>query len=103
MVGHCNAYIGCRYSRHDYLPWKFTKKLTLYPPTKPTTDQDMPIWIGNEDSDDESVQQLLTLDQALSFKDQTKDDLINTFITNSCSSQLPTFQFFSYILDCYCS
>jgi hypothetical protein len=28
----------------------------LYPPTKPSTNQEIPIWLENGDSDDENVQ-----------------------------------------------
>jgi hypothetical protein len=43
------------------------------------------MWVGNGDNDDEDVQQLLTIDLALSFKEKTKDDLICDLIIDPYS------------------
>ena len=85
-----NAYIGCRSNNMTISHRNSTKKVTLYPHVKPTTNHEMPIWMGNEDNDDESVHQILTLDQELSFKEEIEDDAINNFISNPYSSPQPT-------------
>jgi hypothetical protein len=37
-----DAYISCRSRRYDHLPWNSTKKMTLYPPAKPSLDLEIP-------------------------------------------------------------
>jgi hypothetical protein len=60
----------------------------------------MPIWVEGEDSDDEeSAHQLLTLDQVSLFQVKIEDDVINNFITNSCSSSQSTSQILNHIMD----
>jgi len=53
-----------------------TKKLTLYPPTKPSFNHEIPLWDQNEDNDEENFQQLIMDDLALAFKEKYDDDLI---------------------------
>jgi hypothetical protein len=55
----------------------YTNKITLYPLSKPSTNLDPPIWIGNEDSDEENGLQILTLDQMVLYKEETEDEIIN--------------------------
>jgi hypothetical protein len=59
-----------------------TKKPALNPPTKPSLADETPIWIGHEDSDDEKIQQIFTIESTLCFKEKTEDDLICVLITN---------------------
>jgi hypothetical protein len=54
-----------------------TKQLTLYPHATPRINNDNSVWV---DFDDQPTQPLLTIRQALSLKDSTKDEVINNFI-----------------------
>jgi hypothetical protein len=53
-----------------------TKKLTIYPPTKPSSNHEIPLWVENEDNDEENIQQLFMVDLSLVFKEKYDDDLI---------------------------
>jgi hypothetical protein len=54
-----------------------TKKLTLYPHATPTTEPENSLWM---DTEAESALPVITIGNALSFKDETEDELINYFI-----------------------
>jgi hypothetical protein len=54
-----------------------TKKLTLYPRATPSAEPENSLWM---DIEAESALPVLTIGKALSFKDKTEDDLINSFI-----------------------
>jgi hypothetical protein len=51
-----------------------TKKLTLYPLSKPSSDSETPSQV--DDSDEEVTQPLLSLEHASVFARSTEDDLI---------------------------
>jgi hypothetical protein len=53
------------------------KKLTLYPHATPSAELENSLWM---DTEAESALPMLTRRKALSFKDETKDELINCFI-----------------------
>jgi len=59
-----------------------TKNLSLYPPAKPDMDSGNPFWDEFEPDSDHS-QPLVTLRKAQYFKNETKDDIISDFISNS--------------------
>jgi hypothetical protein len=48
-----NAYIRYKFGDMTISHGNSTKKLNLYPPIKPSNDQQMPIWVENGDSDGE--------------------------------------------------
>jgi hypothetical protein len=54
-----------------------TKKLTLYPHVTPSAKPKNSLWM---DTEAESALPMLTIGKASSFKDETKDELINYFI-----------------------
>jgi hypothetical protein len=54
-----------------------TKKLTLYPHATPSVEPKNCLWMDIEDG---SALPVLTIGKALSFKDETEDELINRFI-----------------------
>ena len=56
-----------------------TKNLTLYPPARSSLEAETSSWM--EPEEEEGVQPLLTIGKALTFKDETKDDAINNFIS----------------------
>jgi hypothetical protein len=59
-----------------------TKQLTLYPHATPLASNDNSVWV---DFEDQPTQPLLTIGQALSLKDSTKDEIINNFICEPSS------------------
>ena len=56
-----------------------TKELTLYPQALPTPSSDDSLWV---DFDENSAHPMLTMGRARSFKDETEDDCINSFISD---------------------
>ena len=56
-----------------------TKVLTLYLPTRPNLEAETPLWMYLEE--EETVHPLLTIGKSLTFKDETEDDTINSFIS----------------------
>ena len=70
-----------------------TKNLTLYPLAQPTLEVETPLWMELEE--EEGVQPLLTIGKDLNFKDETKDDAINSFISEPTSVN----KFFYQILN----
>jgi hypothetical protein len=64
-----------------------TKKLSLYPPSKPNIDPKAPIWVDDgEDEYEEVSQQVFSVDQYLVVREKTEDDEINDFIASTSSS-----------------
>jgi len=63
----------------------YTKKLTLYPPSKPNISHETPMRVGNGDSDDDNVQQVFMIESSLCFKEKIEDDIICDIITNTYS------------------
>ena len=59
-----------------------TKQLTLYPHATPMINNDNSVWL---DYEDDETQPILTVEQALTFKDSTKDELISNFISKPSS------------------
>eukprot|EP00253_Pinus_taeda_P025341 PITA_25341 len=59
-----------------------TKQLTLYPHATPMINNDNSVWL---DYEDEETQPILTVGQALTFKDSTEDELISNFISEPSS------------------
>ena len=60
-----------------------TKILSLYPQARPNLEAETPMWMDLEE--EEGVQLLLTIGKFLTFKDETKDDTINSFISEPTS------------------
>ena len=59
-----------------------TKNLCLYPPEKPDMDSGNPLWYYFEPELNHS-KLLLTLGKAHYFKNETNDDMISSFVSNS--------------------
>jgi hypothetical protein len=51
-----DSYIDCISKDMTISHGKSTKKITLHPLSKPISDQETPLWIGNGDNDDEDFQ-----------------------------------------------
>jgi len=74
------------------------KNLVLYPPTKPSlpivnTQLDPPRYL------EENIRSPLTLEEALEFKNQTEDDVINNFINRPGFMNNPTCKVLKAILN----
>jgi hypothetical protein len=81
-----DAYISCRLENMTISHRTSTKKLTLYPPTKPIIDLETPLWVEGDDSDEEGEShQVLSIDQYLSIRDKIEDDEIIDYIASSSS------------------
>jgi hypothetical protein len=70
---------------YDYFPWNLYKETHTISSSKPRFSHETPMWVGNEDSDDDNVQQLLMIKSSLSFKEKTEDNLICDLLTNPYS------------------
>ena len=74
------------------------KNLALYPPAQPsltiikTNKQPISYLTVN-------IRSPLTIEDALDFKDQTKDDIISSFIHDPSSLTQPTFQLLNTVMD----
>eukprot|EP00253_Pinus_taeda_P020212 PITA_20212 len=73
-----------------------TKQLTLYPHATPMINNDNSVWL---DYEDEETQPILTVGQALTFKDSTEDELINNFISEPSSVSPEIHNHFTAILE----
>jgi hypothetical protein len=73
-----------------------TKKLTLYPPAKPSMETENPFWVDCEEGD---VQPLLTIGKSLSFKNETEDDTINSFISDPMVVTQEAYQTLDNVMD----
>jgi hypothetical protein len=63
------------------------KKLILYPPTKPVVENSL--WVEDPYEDEEIAQPLLTIEQSRGLKEQTKDNLLNQFLSTTDCIQYP--------------
>jgi hypothetical protein len=72
-----DAFISYRLGSRTISNGYETKHLTLYPYATPLSNNDNSVWV---DFDDQLTQPILTIEQALSHKDATEDEVINTFI-----------------------
>ena len=66
------------------------KDLTLYPLAWLSLEAEIPLWMELEE--EEGIQPLLTIGKALTFKDETKDDAINNFISEPTSVNKEVYQ-----------
>ena len=60
-----------------------TKSLTLYPLAQPSLEAETPLWMELEEED--NFQPLLMIGKSLTFKYETEDDAINSFISEPTS------------------
>jgi hypothetical protein len=75
-----DAFIGCRSGSMTISDGYNKKNLTLYPHATPRAEPENSLWM---DTEDENALPMLTIGKALSFKDETEDELINCFIYDS--------------------
>jgi hypothetical protein len=91
-----DAFIGCRYGSMTISDGYDTKKLTLYPHATPSVELENYLWM---DLEDESALPVLTIGKSLSFKDETEDEIINSFIYDPSSVTQNTYHRLSRIFD----
>lgn len=76
-----------------------TKNLVNYPPAEPTRTMESPLWDEYE-PEYEDICQILTIGKDLTFKYETKDVDINTFINNPNSASHPIQQLLEGVMSC---
>jgi hypothetical protein len=70
-LANADAYIICSSGNMTISHGTFTKQLTLYSPSKPCIDLETPLWVDEEDSEEQGeVHQVLSIDQYLSIRDK---------------------------------
>ena len=77
-----DAFISCRSGSMTISNGCETKQLTLYPHATPMINNDNSVWL---DYEDDETQPILTVGEALTFKDSTEDELISNFISKPSS------------------
>jgi len=85
-LANANAHIGYRGGNTNIYHDKHTKHHTLFPPSKPNTNHENTIWIENEEVDEESIQLVFSINTTLCLKDDTKNNIINGFLSNPSTS-----------------
>jgi hypothetical protein len=91
-----DAFISCRSGSMTISNGQETKQLTLYPHATPMINNDNSVWV---DYEDEETQPILTIGQALTFKDSTEDELISSFISEPSSVSPEMYNHFTAILE----
>jgi len=102
-----DAYIGYWSGNMVISNGEFTKNRFLYPLAKPSS-SDKPIFtvmqkyllMKDPESQNEEVIPILTISEALCFKDEMKDDAINTFLISPNSVSNLTHQLFESVMSC---
>lgn len=93
-----DAYIGYREGSMTIAKGDAIKNIVLYPPAKPSHPivkicKQPPVYL------EESIRSPFTVAEALEFKGQTKDDVINNFINQLANVSNVKFQMLKEILD----
>eukprot|EP00253_Pinus_taeda_P016231 PITA_16231 len=89
------AFINCRSGSMKISNGSEAKQLTLYPHATPMINNDNSVWL---DYDDEDTQPILTIVQALTFKDTIEDEVISNFIYEPSSVPSETYYQLTAIL-----
>ena len=71
-----NAYISCRVGNMTIKNGHMSKQLVLYPPTQPSLEHDLPLWLEEEEEDEAYSAQLYALEVTIGGGHQDEDDLI---------------------------
>lgn len=62
----------------------YKKKLVLYPPAKPSSDIEDPLWVREEG--DDPILTILTIDTTISLKEPEEDIMFSYFLQNIYNS-----------------
>eukprot|EP00253_Pinus_taeda_P003383 PITA_03383 len=95
LLATVDAFISCRSGSMTISNGQETKQLTLYPQATPMINNDNFVWLDYEDGE---TQPILTVRQALTFKDSTEDELISNFIYEPSSVSPEIHNHFTAIL-----
>ena len=85
-----DACISCRSRSMTISDGTEINNLNLYPPSRLSSEAKTILWMELEE--EEGVQPLLTIGKALTFKDETEDDAINSFISKPTSINKQIYQ-----------
>ena len=66
-----------------------SKQLVLYPPTQPSIDHDLPIWLEDEEYELYNIAPMCTVDAILSGGQLDEYEIINHAIQNQSSTNIP--------------
>jgi len=80
-----NAYFSFRVGNMTITNGKSQKKLVLYPPSKPLIEEEILMWVGQEEEEETfqtKIHTLLTIETILAMKNIDEDTFISKFIKN---------------------
>ena len=92
------AFISCISRITTISDGNSTKKLVLYPPTKPIKEIKNPLWAECKTEEGNALP-LVTVGKALFFKDEIENDKISSFITNHLSITPTTSHFLNVVMN----
>jgi len=75
-----DAYISCQDGNMTIKNKHMSKQLTLYPPSQPLLEHDLPLWLEEEDEDEVYSTPLSTVEITMGGKPQDEDDMIENLI-----------------------
>ena len=84
-----DAYISCRSENMTIKNGPLSKQLVLYPPTQPSIDHDLPIWLENEEDELYNTAPMCTIDVILRGGNLYEDEVIDHAIQNQSSTNNP--------------
>ena len=92
-----DAYISCSLGSMTISDGSTIKNMTLYPPAKPSIDDETLLWMELEQEED--IQPLLTIGKSLTFKIETEDDTICNFIIEPMSVTKRAYQILNNTIE----
>lgn len=102
-----NAYIGCRSRNMVISNGEVKKNIILYPPIEPSSSDkpgftltQKPLPTKGLKLENEEIRPILTIGEALCFKDETNDDAISTFISSPNSIFYSTHHILESVMHC---
>jgi len=78
-----DAYISCRAGNMTIKNGHLSKQLVLYPPTQPSLEHDLPLWVEEEEEDEvyhTTSYPIYTLDAIIGQGQPDEDDLIDQIL-----------------------
>ncbi|MCY6488268.1 hypothetical protein, partial [Actinobacillus pleuropneumoniae] len=82
------SYISCRARNMTIKNGRLSKQLVLYPPTQPSLEHDLPLWLEEEEEDEFYSAQLNTLETTMGGGQPDEDDLIEHILQSLTHSTL---------------
>ena len=84
-----DAYISCRAGNMTIKNGHVSKHLVLYPPTQPSLEHDLPLWLEEEEEDEVYSTQIYALEATMGGGQQDEDDLIEHLLQSPNLGSLP--------------